>query len=345
MPERIGGMDHFFWLFDQKAKQQNVHIDWFFPNAATHGSYAELTIIASDFENVEHYFLKYTAQHATNYTTIYTHFVELCSPVFKEIKQLTQAKIIAVDHNPRPIGGYSFRKKIEKKVKGFLYSRYIDQFVCVSKKTKRQCIQDFGFLIKRKTSVVFNGLPVASFQQKTSFTSFTSFVIASHLRKEKGIQDVIAAVRLVTKYVSVPFTITIYGEGYYESELKKQIAAAGLDAYFIFKGSVQNLAELYQDYDYLIHPSHGETFCYTVVEGLLCNLPVITTKKQGNVLGLVHPNQNGFLYKAGDYHGLKNILIAILTQKIKIENGLQKQPNVQQLSLESMVHNYLKLLS
>jgi glycosyltransferase involved in cell wall biosynthesis len=34
-------------------------------------------------------------------------------------------------------------------------------------------------------------------------------------------------------------------------------------------------------YDYLIHPSHGETFGYTVLESLLSNLPVVTTANQG----------------------------------------------------------------
>ena len=41
---------------------------------------------------------------------------------------------------------------------------------------------------------------------------------------------------------TIPFTITIFGEGYYEEELKRKIAAASLQEYFVFKGKIKNEA-------------------------------------------------------------------------------------------------------
>ena len=343
LPERVGGMDYFFWMFDEKCKEKSIQVDWFFLNKSTHQKYEKLTIISSNYQNLEHYFTNYIKNNNQTYSHIITHFIETCSPIFKKMKLISNAKIIVVDHNPRPIEGYSIKKRIEKRVKGILYSRYIDTFIGVSNYSKNQLIKEFGISITKKTKVIFNGLDIDKFKQKTHFFTNSNFVIASHLRKDKGIQDIIIAVNEIKLQVKIPFTITIYGNGYYEEELKKLIAKFSLQDHFIFKGSVSNLNELYCNFDYLIHPSHGETFCYSVVESLLCNLPVITNN-QGNVLGLIYNNSNGFLYQDNHIKDLKNILISVLNNTMKIENPLKKQPKVLDLSLDKMVDNYLKLV-
>ena len=58
-PERVGGMDYFFWLFDKKCKENGIQVDWFFPNQSNHGEYFNLTIYDSNYQNVENYFLDF----------------------------------------------------------------------------------------------------------------------------------------------------------------------------------------------------------------------------------------------------------------------------------------------
>ncbi len=116
-----------------------------------------------------------------------------------------------------------------------------------------------------------------------------------------------------------------------------------LQDFFNFKGSIFNLHEMYCNYDYLIHPSHGETFCYSVVESLMSNLPVITTLNQGNVLGLVLENENGFLFEEANILELKEILQNILTHKLKIDT-CPSNDTLDNLSLTKMVANYFALL-
>lgn len=339
-PERIGGMDYFFWLFDQQCKEKSIQVDWFFPNNSQHGEYPSLTIIESGSQNVETFFLQYGQENKTVYTHIVTHFIELCTPFFYKLRKVSDAKIIAVDHNPRPLKGYPFKKKMEKKIKGILFSRYIDVFVGVSEYTKQALLNDFGYHINNKVIVVLNGLNVKKFIQKTDFTSNNKFIVASHLRKDKGIQDLILAVRNLEAF---DFTIDIYGKGYYGRELEEMTQENSLQGKIRFKGSVSNLHEIYCKYDYLIHPSHGETFCYSVVESLLSHLPVITTKRQGNVLGLVVNKINGFLFKEVDVMELEKIMHAILIGGYKIgsfsSNGIS-----QIFSLEKMVENHLELI-
>ncbi|AWI25674.1 glycosyltransferase family 4 protein [Flavobacterium pallidum] len=342
LPERIGGMDYFFWLFDKKCKENGIEVDWFFPNMGSHGHYGKLNIIASG-NHPEVFFIKEIEQNNKQYSHVMMHFVELCTKSSKRIKELTHAKIIAVDHNPRPLAGYPFKKKLEKKVKGLLYSRYTDVFVAVSEQTRKDLIFDFGRFITSKSIIIFNGLNPENFRKKTDFNYKGKFITASHLRESKGIQDLISAVANLPE--KPDFKIDIYGAGPYEQQLREMVDQLSVNAFFDFRGSVSNLHEIYADYDYLIHPSHAETFCYTVVESLMSNLPVITTIGQGNVLNLVEADVNGFLYNPGDTAGLEMILSDIVLQRKSIKNGLAKNPRTNALTLDFMVENYVKLLS
>lgn len=343
LPERVGGMDCFFWSFDQKCKENDIEIDWFFPNSSSHGNYSELNIYSTG-ASVENGFLKFIEEKKPQYSHIITHFVELCTPFFYKINKISNSKIIAVDHNPRPLNGYSLKKRINKKIKGILFSRYIEIFIAVSDYCESELLKDFGNQIKDKIKVIPNGLDFSKFKKKTDFFSHKKFMTACHLRKEKGIQDLIVAVHELKKYQNFDFSIDIFGEGYYQKELNKMIEAFSLQSTFNFMGSVSDLNEIYCKYDYLIHPSHGETFCYTVLESLLCNLPVITTKKEGNVLGLVKENQNGFLFEVAQTDQLKSILEKILNQSHIIENKSVINDNLHTFSLTKMLENYLALV-
>ncbi|HLF51236.1 glycosyltransferase family 4 protein [Flavobacterium sp.] len=344
LPDRVGGMDRFFWLFDTACKSLGHEVIWFFPNAAHHGNYDNLTIIPANDNSLESIFISYSKQNLSQFDVVITHFLELCTSFFKKVKKQQASKTIAVDHNPRPLQGYALKKKIIKRIKGILYARYTDVFVCVSKYSISELISEFGNPIQKKTIVIFNGLEIHKFKKKSQFNSNKHFITASHLREDKGIQDLILAVALLKKDMDINFIIDIYGDGYYEATLKNMVQEFSLQNIFIFKGNVANLHELYCNYDYLIHPSHGETFCYSVVESLLSNLPVITTKNYGNVLGLVENNTNGFLYEVSEIDQLKEILFKISIQEYAINDFSSNNEKVKDLSLENMVRQYLKLI-
>ena len=340
LPERVGGMDYFFWDFDKKCKENGFEVDWFFPNQSNHGEYSNLTIYECQTENN---FLSF-CKLKTEYSHIITHFVELCTPFFYKVKQLTDAKVIAVDHNPRPLYGYPFKKRINKRLKGILFSRYIDVFVAVSESTKKELVKDFGLHLRYKTEIISNGLDFTKYNKKQNFSTSNKFIVVSHLRKEKGIQDLILAVNEMEERNSLDFSFDIYGKGYYKEELEEMIEKFSLQKFFNFKGSVSNLNQIYSHYDFLVHPSHGETFCYVVLESLICNLPVITTLKEGNVLGLIKENENGFLFQATKTDQLKRILENILNQKYILDNNSDINDNLHAFSLSQMVDNYFKLI-
>jgi len=343
LPERVGGMDYFFWDFDKKCKENNIHIDWFFPNQSDHGHYSELNVNSSKTSSVENYFLSFCSKNKPKYTHIITHFVELCTPFFFKIKKISRAKIIAVDHNPRPLNGYTFKKRINKKIKGILFSRYIDIFVGVSDYTVNEILKDFGSHLKSKTLTIYNGVILDSIEVREIRSILKpSFLVASHLRESKGIQDLIQAVNLLPVEIKNEINISIYGDGPYKNQLFEKIKKYNLQDCFTFMGSKPNLNEIFSHYDYMLQPTHMECFSLSILESLAANVPVVTTNVGGNIEAITS-GENGYIFKAKDVKSLTEILEGIYLGNKKISVNT-RELIANSFSLPKMVENHFELL-
>ncbi|OXA81509.1 group 1 glycosyl transferase [Flavobacterium frigidimaris] len=336
-------MDYFFWDFDKKCKENNIHVDWFFPNKSNHGKYSDLNIYTNKIESVENNFLSFCKQNNTEYTYIITHFVELCTPFFYKIKKFSNAKVIAVDHNPRPLNGYSFKKKINKKIKGIWFSRFIDVFVGVSNYTVKEILKDFGSHLKPKTKTIYNGVILDTIVSREARNTIKPiFLVASHLRESKGIQDLIEAVQLLPLKIKKEIKITIYGDGPYKQQLINKIKEYSLENCFDFMGSKSNLNEIFSKYDYMLQPTHMECFSLSILESLAANVPVITTNVGGNT-EVVSSGKNGYIFHAKNIQELKQILedVYLGNKKISINT---RELIANSFSLPKMVDNHLKLI-
>lgn len=343
LPERVGGMDYFFWQFDSKCKANGILVHWFFPNQSDHGEYVALTIFDSGYQSVENYFLNFCKTKKNEYTHIITHFIELCTPFFYKMKQFSAAKIIAIDHNPRPIYGYPLKKRIEKRIKGILFSRYISVFVGVSDYTKAEIIRDFGSFVKKKTMTIYNGVVLEGILERTNRSMLhPRFLTASHLRESKGIQDLIAAVALLPAEIKNIITIDLYGDGPYRSVLVEKMKQHDVVSCFTFIGSSPNLKALFSNYDYMLQPTHMECFSLSILESLAANVPVITTNVGGNEEVIID-GENGYIFNAKDVVALKDILEAIYLGHQRIETNTRTLIE-DSFSLTSMVKHHLALV-
>jgi glycosyltransferase involved in cell wall biosynthesis len=227
-PNRIGGMDRFYVAYDQKAKALGYEIDWYFLNYEPFDFFSGLTIFSANHQNVEAYFLEKVNQKHLKYDILVTHFLALCTSFFKKAKGSGIQKIISVDHNPRPLEGFPLSKILKNKMKGILYSGYIDQFIGVSEYTRKHILKDYGFFLAQKSSVIYNGIDTPVFLKRLNENK-NKFVVSSHLRYSKGIQDLIKAVAVLEDKIKDQIQIDIYGEGPYETELLEMTKANTLE--------------------------------------------------------------------------------------------------------------------
>lgn len=344
LESRVGGMDYFFWEFNNKCAEQQIKVDWFFPNTASYGEYHTFRIMPIVNSTLEKNFINYIKNENVQYSHIITHFVELCTSFFADIKKYQSSKVIAVDHNPRPLGGYSLIKRIKKRLKGMMYSKYINQFIGVSDYTSQAILYDFGSFLKPKTHTIYNGVLLDTIIPKTTARSKNNpkFLVVSHLRFSKGIQDLINAVNILSEDLKSDLEIDIYGDGPFKDELFQLVSKYNLQSNFKFKGSQSNINELYQNYDYLIQPTHMECFSLSILESLAANIPVITTPVGGN-LEVVTNNINGFIFETKDIKALTSILNLLIRGERSIP-GNTRTLIESNFSIEMMVQKHLELI-
>jgi len=307
---RIGGMDRFYVGYDAKAKDLGFEIDWYFLNYQPFDFYSGLTIFSANNQNVEAFFLEKVQQENLKYNILVTHFLALCTFFFKKAKTTGIQQTIVVDHNPRPLEGFPLSKILKNKIKGVLYSKYINQFIGVSDYTRKHILKDYGFFLDQKTRVIYNGIDTSVFVKRVN-ENRNQFVVSSHLRPSKGIQDLIQAVAVLEEEIKNQIQIDVYGEGPYEKELLAMTKAGHLETIIHFKGGSSQLNELLSNYRYLLQPTYMECFSLSILESLAANVPVITTPVGGN-LEIIENNKNGFIFEPKDHLALAAILKSIV---------------------------------
>ena len=343
-PERIGGMDRFFKAFDKRLKKSNYEVSWVFKDVIYDKFYDSIKIYNANNDGIESYFLNLCQSNNFKFDIVITHFLTPVSSFYKNIKNLMNSYVINVDHNPRPLKGFSFKKQIKNRIKGLLYGKYVDKLVGVSEYTKKNIIADFGFTIKNKTSVIYNGIDSTLYKKRKAENTKTpfSFIVVSHLRESKGIQDLLSAICQIDRRLYKDIKIDIYGEGPYKSRLLELQKEYQLENVVYFKGSSSKLNELFQNYNYMLQPTCMECFSLSVLESLSANVPVITTQVGGN-LEVVSNAVNGFIFQAGNTKALATIIEDVLSGKKKIETPVY--PLVEKhFYLQKMVEEHLNLL-
>ena len=344
IPERIGGMDRFFVAYDTALKKNKYDVTWFFKNVEHFDFYKDLNIISANNEDIESFFLSHCKSNQLQFEIVITHFLQPISSFYKQVNNLMNPYIINVDHNPRPIEGFTFKKQLKNRIKGLLYGKYVDKLVGVSNYTTNYIIKDFGNHLGHKTTTVYNGIDINTYkkQQFDKTELPIQFLVVSHLRESKGIQDLLAALHKIDRNLLKNLHIDIYGDGPYKQQLLDLQEEFSLNDIVHFKGSSSKLNELFRNYQYLIQPTYMECFSLSILESLASNVPVITTTVGGN-LEIIVDNVNGYIFKPKDVQALANIITDIIRGDINIISDVSSKIE-QEFTLDIMVANHLKLL-
>jgi glycosyltransferase involved in cell wall biosynthesis len=139
----------------------------------------------------------------------------------------------------------------------------------------------------------------------------TVALFCAKLQPWKGPADLLEAFA----QAKVPNSYLVFaGDGPERSQLERRASELGLADCARFLGFVNQsqLPSVYCASDLFVLPSLFEPFGLVVNEAMLCGLPVAVSDRVGAKYDLVRPEENGFVFPAGDVEALAAILRQIL---------------------------------
>jgi len=145
----------------------------------------------------------------------------------------------------------------------------------------------------------------------------TVAVFCAKLQQWKGPKDLLEAFA----QADVPNSYLVYaGDGPEKGNLERRANELGLADRVKFLGFVNQsqLPSTYCASDFLVLPSLFEPFGLVVNEAMLCGLPVVVSDRVGAKFDLVRPEENGYVFPAGDVDVLAATLRLILQNPAKI---------------------------
>ena len=141
-------------------------------------------------------------------------------------------------------------------------------------------------------------------------------LFCAKLQLWKGPRDLLEAFAKA----NVPNSYVVFaGDGPERTNLERRAAELGIADRVRFLGFVNQtqLPSTYKAADLFVLPSLFEPFGLVVNEAMLCGLPAAITDRVGARFDLVRPNENGFVFPAGNIEELAKILRQILPDEEK----------------------------
>jgi glycosyltransferase involved in cell wall biosynthesis len=137
------------------------------------------------------------------------------------------------------------------------------------------------------------------------------FLYVGRLSKEKGIDDLLNAFRMVL--TTLPNAkLEIVGAGPAKQRLEAQARKMDLQQSVNFLGpkNLDAIAALFESSTALVLPSHSEPWGLVVNEALSYGCPVVVSNSCGCVPDLVLSNVTGFSFDAGDIGGMADAMLS-----------------------------------
>ncbi|WP_370390811.1 glycosyltransferase [uncultured Winogradskyella sp.] len=141
--------------------------------------------------------------------------------------------------------------------------------------------------------------------------------------------------------------IIICGDGPLRADLEKQCKSLGIDERVVFLGQLprQELADIFELSDVLVHPSMSEGFGNVILEAMFFKLLVIASPV-GVARDIIMDTKNGYLPKLGDKQSWKTCLEHVLQKDLKsFRKVLDKnhQMVLNTFSMEQRIDAFLEL--
>ncbi len=201
------------------------------------------------------------------------------------------------------------------------------------------------FLLKNKVSFIPHGVPTQIFKPLDNILENKQFVLGciGVVGENKNQLLVLEALTELPEKIHVHF----YGKAdeAYKKVLQKFITQNKLHTRVIFKGFIDNkdIPKAMATFDVLVLPSKNEGLPLSIIEGMACGVPVLSSNSGGGARYLLKEDAGGFIFEH------KNELVSQLLQlyknpELKTKLGIQGRTRVEaHFSIEKEVNAYKEL--
>lgn len=244
--------------------------------------------------------------------------------------------VLRTRHNVFPIRDHFLNRK--------LYGTWTDGLVCISEAIVEYCAAK-PYLKRENLSLIHSAVDAERFNVPRDRSLLDEFgiadryvaVVTGRLREEKGHRHLIEAVKRVAAEVP-EFVLLVVGSGSLESELKKQVNAAGLEDRVIFTGFRTDIPQILAAVDLFVMPSVSEGLGTAILEAGAAGLPIVSTRV-GGIPDIIKDGESGLLAPPGDAGALADALIRMSRNpEFAAQCGQAARRHVhQQFSEESLV--------
>lgn len=174
------------------------------------------------------------------------------------------------------------------------------------------------FSSKRKIWIIGNAVDSKNFYPVKTKKDI-DLLYLGRLIRIKGVQDLIRAVKLITRNTQNKIKIVIAGKGPYEPELRKLVYKLNLESEIKFLDYIkeEDKNELYNRAKITVFPSYAkEGVLTTVLEAASTESAIITTNCCGMV-DFIRPNKNGLLFEPRNIHELADAINELIANPDK----------------------------
>ncbi len=226
---------------------------------------------------------------------------------------------------------YDFFKVLRLTLNRFLLKKYVDYFICPSKKLK-ELMQKTLKIPDDKITYLPNFIEFNE-NKKIDFNKINSkqFLFIGRISKEKGIDVAIKGVNHLFKKEKLrDIKLNIIGDGPELENLRKIVINLKLDENIKFLGRINNkeLDQYYQESCAVLMPSVClENIPIVALESMKNKKPIIASNV-GGYPDLIEQAKNGYLFEIGDYREMAKYIKNFYNNKelsIKLgEYGFEK---------------------
>lgn len=232
-----------------------------------------------------------------------------------------------------------------------LFARYTDKLITITKEDYKLANNNFKTKIFHTHGVGVNSQEfkpyskdkILKLKESLGYSQDDFILICvGELNKNKNQSIIIRAVAELVKEVP-NIKLLLAGNGPMEDELKilsKQLYA---DKFINFIGYTNELSKYINISDIVISASYREGLPLNIMEGMLCEKPVIASNNRGHN-ELIQEGRNGFLFNPNDHKELKYHIINIFNNpKLYFKLGLNGSKDMNLYTDESVLEELTKV--